>query len=131
MAFLHAVKGSRASAGALALRPGRPPHWGRDPPWARARSPCLRRGGAEERGRALALLETGWIAGLQSAGARADKLSQFATYRGDAALVNAEPERHAAVTVEALAAFARTWLVESNRATLLYVPQPTPAAEAA
>lgn len=86
---------------------------------------------AEERGRALALLETGWIAGLQSAGARADKLSQFATYRGDAALVNAEPERHAAVTVEALAAFARTWLVESNRATLLYVPQPTPAAEAA
>ena len=86
---------------------------------------------AEERGRALALLETGWIAGLQSAGARADKLSQFATYRGDAALVNAEPERHAAVTVEALVAFARTWLVESNRATLLYVPQPTPAAEAA
>ena len=86
---------------------------------------------AEERGRALALLETGWIAGLQSAGARADKLSQFATYRGDAALVNAEPERHAAVTVEALATFARTWLVESNRATLLYVPQPTPAAEAA
>lgn len=86
---------------------------------------------AEERGRALALLETAWIAGLQSVGARADKLSQFATYRGDAALVNAEPERHAAVTVEALAAFARTWLVESNRATLLYVPQSTSAAEAA
>jgi len=85
----------------------------------------------EERGRALALLETGWIAGLQSAGARADRLSQFATYRGDAALVNAEPERHAAVTVEALGAFVREWLVETNRATLLYVPQPTPAAEAA
>ena len=43
---------------------------------------------AAERERALALLETSWIAGLQSAGARADKLSQFATYKGDPSLVN-------------------------------------------
>ena len=86
---------------------------------------------AEERGRALALLETAWVAGLQSAGARADKLSQFATYRGDAALVNDEPARHAAVTVEAMGAFARVWLGEANRATLLYVPQADAASEAA
>ncbi len=86
---------------------------------------------AAERGRALALLETAWVAGLQSAGARADKLSQFATYRGDAALVNDEPARHAAVTVEAMGAFARAWLGEANRATLLYVPQADAASEAA
>lgn len=82
----------------------------------------------EERERALALLETSWIAGLQSAGARADKLSQFATYKGDPSLVNEEPARHAAVTVEAMGAFARARLGTDNRASLLYVPQ---AAEAA
>ena len=78
---------------------------------------------AEERERALALLETSWIAGLQSAGARADKLSQFATYRGEAALVNDEPAHHAAVTPEAMGAFARERLGPENRATLLYVPR--------
>ena len=78
---------------------------------------------AEERERALALLETSWIAGLQSAGARADKLSQFATYKGDASLVNDEPDRHAAVTIEAMHAFARARLGAENRASLLYVPK--------
>ncbi len=77
----------------------------------------------EERVRALALLETTWIAGLQSAGTRADKLSQFATYTGDPSLVNEEPSRHAAITVDAMSAFARTWLGTDNRASLLYVPQ--------
>ena len=77
----------------------------------------------EERERALALLETSWIAGLQSAGARADKLSQFATYKGDASLVNDEPDRHAAVTIEAMHAFARARLGAENRASLLYVPK--------
>ena len=83
---------------------------------------------AAERERALALLETAWIAGLQSAGARADKLSQFATYRGDAALVNDEPTRHAEVTPEAMSAFARATLGVANRATLLYVPRAVEAA---
>ncbi len=78
---------------------------------------------AEERERALALLETSWVAGLQSAGARADKLSQFATYKGDPSLVNEEPARHAAVTLEAMGAFARARLGTDNRASLLYVPQ--------
>ena len=78
---------------------------------------------AEERERALALFETSWIAGLQSAGARADKLSQFATYKMDPSLVNEEPARHAAVTVEAMNAFARARLGSANRASLLYVPK--------
>ncbi len=77
----------------------------------------------EERERALALLETAWVSGIQSVGARADKLSQFATYRGDASLLNDEPARHAAVTVEAMTEFARTHLAPTNRASLLYVPR--------
>jgi predicted Zn-dependent peptidase len=83
----------------------------------------------EERERALALMETAWISGLQSAAARADKLSQFATYRDDAALVNEEPARYAAVTVAEMNAFARAQLGADNRASLLYVPKA--AAEAA
>ncbi len=78
---------------------------------------------AEERERALALHETSWITGLQSTGARADKLSQFATYKGDPALVNEEPARHAAVTVEVMDRFARAQLGAENRASLLYVPK--------
>ena len=85
---------------------------------------------AADRERALALLETSWVSGLQTVGARADKLSQFATYRGDPALVNDEHARHAAVTVEALEACAGTLLGPDNRASLLYVPPPA-AAEAA
>ncbi|MBX7119055.1 MAG: insulinase family protein, partial [Gemmatimonadaceae bacterium] len=85
---------------------------------------------AADRERALALLETSWVSGLQTVGARADKLSQFATYRGDPALVNDEHARHAAVTVEALEACAGTLLGPDNRASLLYVPRPA-AAEAA
>jgi len=84
-----------------------------------------------ERERALALLETSWVTALQSAGARADKLSQFATYFDDPARVNEEPARHAAVRVADLAAFAAASLGPDNRAALLYVPRHTPAAEAA
>jgi len=83
----------------------------------------------DERERALAQFETAWVSGLQSVGARADKLSQFATYKGDAGAVNDELARHAAVSVAAMAAFARARLGEENRASLLYVPRA--AAEAA
>ena len=86
---------------------------------------------AAERERALALLETAWVSGLQSVGARADKLSQFATYQGDPSLVNEEPARHAAVTTEAMTAFARARLGEKNRASLLYVPRADASTEAA
>ena len=77
---------------------------------------------AAERERALAVLETEWVLGLQSAGGRADKLSQYATYFGDPARVNDELERYRAVLPDALTAFARSHLVPENRASLLYVP---------
>jgi predicted Zn-dependent peptidase len=85
----------------------------------------IRRDGVSEpeRARALALLETGWISALQSAGARADKLSQFATYHGDPSRVNDEPARHAAVTTDDLARFAASHLGPENRAFLMYVPR--------
>jgi zinc protease len=83
----------------------------------------------EERERALAQVETAWVSGLQSVSARADKLSQFATYKGDAGAVNDELARHAAVSVAAMAAFARARLGDENRASLLYVPRAAAEAE--
>jgi zinc protease len=82
----------------------------------------------DERERALAQFETAWVSGLQTVGARADKLSQFATYKGDADAVNDELARHAAVSVEAMTAFARARMGEQNRASLLYVPRALVAA---
>ncbi len=85
-----------------------------------------------ERARALAGLETEWVAGLQSAGARADKLSQYATYFGDAARVNDELARYRALPAAELTAFARARLGRDNRASLVYVPRAgTTAPEAA
>lgn len=78
---------------------------------------------AAERDRALAVLETEWVTGLQSSAGRADKLSQFATYFGDPARVNDELARYRAVTVDELNAFARSHLGPANRATLMYVPR--------
>lgn len=72
--------------------------------------------------RAIALTETHFVTSLQSAAERADQLSRFATYFGDAAVVNAQPARYRAVTAEAVSAFAREYLGRDNRATLLYVP---------
>ena len=85
----------------------------------------LRREGvrAEERERVLALLEASWLLQLQSAGQRADKLSQFATYFGDPHRVNAELGRYQAVDLAALDAAARRWLGEDNRVSLSYVPR--------
>ena len=78
--------------------------------------------------RAVALIETDFVTALQSAADRADKLSQFATYFGDPALVNVQSERYRAVTADAANAFARDALGPDNRVSLLYVPR---AAEAA
>jgi predicted Zn-dependent peptidase len=72
--------------------------------------------------RALAVFETEWVAGLQSAASRADKLSQFATYFGDAARVNDELDRYRALGPADVADGARAWLHEQNRASLLYLP---------
>lgn len=78
---------------------------------------------AAELDRALVGLETEWVASLQSAGSRADRLSQYATYFGDADRVNHELGRYRAQTPAALTAFARERLGPDNRATLLYVPR--------
>jgi len=60
---------------------------------------------------------------MQSVGERADKLSMFATYFGNPALVNEQPQRYHDVTAERVNAFARERLGPDNRATLLYVPR--------
>ena len=85
---------------------------------------------AHEVDRAIALTETHFVTSLQSAAERADQLSRFATYFGDAALVNEQPARYRAVTAEAVSTFAREFLSPDNRATLVYVPAETPAESA-
>ena len=76
-----------------------------------------------EASRAVALIETSFISEMQSAGARADKLSQFETYLGDASLVNTEPERYGKVTAAEVNAFARSQLGGDNRLSLTFVPR--------
>ncbi|GJG85822.1 zinc protease [Gemmatimonadetes bacterium T265] len=85
----------------------------------------MRAGGvtAEELERARALVESGFVVALQSAGDRADQISRFACYFGDPSLVNAQVARYQAVTAEQVTAFAREQLSEDNRAYLVYVPR--------
>lgn len=78
--------------------------------------------------RAVALIETDFVSAMQSAGDRADKLSQFATYFGDPALVNVQADRYRAVTADAVNAFARESLGADNRVSLIYVPRASEAA---
>ena len=73
--------------------------------------------------RAVALIETDFIASMQSAGERADKLSLFATYFGDPRLLNEQVARYRNVSVADVNAFARERMGADNRASLLYVPQ--------
>ena len=72
--------------------------------------------------RARALIETSFVTSMQSAAERADQLSRFATYFGDATLINAQVERYRATTTAAVSALARERLGPDNRALLLYVP---------
>jgi predicted Zn-dependent peptidase len=73
--------------------------------------------------RAVALLETDFVTAMQSAQERADRLSMFATYFGEPGRINDEAARVAAVTGDAVTAFARTHLITTNQAALLYVPR--------
>jgi len=73
--------------------------------------------------RAVALIETMLVTSMQSAGERAEKLSLFATYLGDPALVNVQLDRYNAVTAAQVSDFARQALGEDNRISLLYVPR--------
>ena len=78
--------------------------------------------------RAVALIETDFVSAMQSAGERADKLSQFATYFSDPALANVQADRYRAVTAGAVNAFAREALGTDNRVSLVYVPRAREAA---
>ena len=93
----------------------------------------LRRDGATdaEVARAVALIETDFVTTMQSASDRADKLSLFATYLGDPRRLNDEVERYRAVSTAQVSAFARDCMGEDNRASLIYTPRATEAAEAA
>jgi predicted Zn-dependent peptidase len=73
--------------------------------------------------RVVTLIETDTVAALQAASDRADRLSMFATYFGDPALVNQQSDRYRAVTVEQVNTLIRERLVPDNRASLLYVPR--------
>jgi predicted Zn-dependent peptidase len=77
----------------------------------------------EEVDRAVALIDTEIVTALQSASERADRLSMFATYFGDPALLNEQPEKYQEVTVDAVNGFAASRLGEDNRAALLFVPR--------
>lgn len=79
----------------------------------------------EEVERAVALIQTDMMTAMQTASERADRLSMFATFFGNAELVNKQAARYAAVTAEQVNAFARSRLIPENRATLIYVPRQT------
>jgi zinc protease len=83
---------------------------------------------AAEVERAVALIETEFVSAMQSAGDRADKLSQYATYFGDPSLVNEQPAKYRAVKPEAVSAFARESLGADNRVSLVFVPRAGEAA---
>ena len=81
--------------------------------------------------RVLALIETDFVSSMQTAADRADAISKFATLLGDPGLVNEQLDRYRRVTAEEVTAFARDFLGEDNRASLLYVPREEGAAEEA
>ncbi len=78
----------------------------------------------DEVARAVTLIQADYIAALQSASERADRLSMFATYFGDPGLINSHLERYRTVTARDVNELVRERLGEDNRASLLYVPRP-------
>jgi predicted Zn-dependent peptidase len=77
----------------------------------------------EEVARAVALVQTEFVAAMQSAGDRADRLSMFATYFKNPELVNEQVQRYEAVTAASVNELVRQRLGEDNRASLLFVPR--------
>src|SRR5581483_10246504 len=84
---------------------------------------------AAEGERAIAIIETEFVAKLQSAGDRADTLSMFATYLGDPSRINTHVDRFHAISTSDVARFARERLGSAYRATLVYVPRSPEDAE--
>jgi len=79
--------------------------------------------------RARALIETSFVMSLQSAAERADQLSRFATYFGDANLANEQVARYQSVTAADVSRLAHERLGPDNRVLLLYVPAEDSAPE--
>jgi predicted Zn-dependent peptidase len=83
---------------------------------------------SEEVDRAKALITTELMKALESASERADRISLFATYFGEPALVNEQVSRYEAVTADRVNEFAKKYLRKHARARLLYVPKEEAAA---
>jgi predicted Zn-dependent peptidase len=77
----------------------------------------------DEVARAVALVQTEFVAAMQSAGDRADRLSMFATYFKNPELVNDQVQQYEAVTAARVNVLVRQRLGEDNRASLLFVPR--------
>ncbi len=77
----------------------------------------------DELERARALIETSFVAAVQSAGERADRLSMFATYFDDPGLANEQLVRYRGVTRDQVNEVINARLGEDNRASLVYVPR--------
>lgn len=73
--------------------------------------------------RAVSLISTDLLKALQSASERADRMSMFATYFGDASLINAQAEKYASVSASRVNEFTREYLAPDNRTNLVYVPK--------
>ncbi len=73
--------------------------------------------------RSRSLIETDLVGQLQSAGERADRLSQFATYFGAPGQVNDQLACYADVGRREVSSFAASRLGEDNRACLVFVPR--------
>ena len=76
-----------------------------------------------ETDRAIALVTTELVKALETASGRADRISMFATYFGEPALVNEQAGRYRAVTAGQINAFAQKYLRRETRSRLLYVPK--------
>jgi zinc protease len=73
--------------------------------------------------RAINLIEARQLADLQRVDERADQLSMFTSLFDQPERINTELDNYRRVTAEDVREFGARYLVESNRATLVYVPK--------
>lgn len=64
------------------------------------------------------------VSGRERAEDIAEALQHAATFHGDLAMINEEPDRVLAVTLEDMRRVARTWLIPGNALTLVIVREP-------
>jgi predicted Zn-dependent peptidase len=73
--------------------------------------------------RAVAVAENEFLVALESSEGRADALSKFASYLGDARLALEYTTRLRGVTRDRIEAFARRYLKRQDQVALLYIPR--------